>query len=89
MIASFAKRENRETRNRRPANGKIAKGVFMKLSVLPSFAAQHELPLWVINRKAQPEHFSSASRCDSGRRPAARDAALAWSRLSATPPFEP
>ena len=42
-----------------------------------------------INRKAQPEHFSSAFSGESGRFHAARNAALASSRLSATPPLGP
>jgi len=45
---------------------------------------------WVINRKAQVEHISSAIFCESGRSPRrARNAALASSRLSATLQFGP
>jgi len=42
-------------------------------------------PLWGINRKAQVEHYLVRSRL----RPAARNAALASSSVSATPPFGP
>ena len=42
--------------------------------------------LWVINRKAQIEHIWSAIFCESGRSHAARNAALASSRLSVSPP---
>ena len=45
--------------------------------------------IWVINRKAQVEHISSAFSDESRRSPAARNAALAASRLSAIPPFGP
>jgi len=44
-------------------------------------------PHGVISRNAQGEHFSSASLSDSGPSHAARNAAIASSRLSATPPL--
>jgi hypothetical protein len=40
-----------------------------------------------LTEKAQAEHITSAPPSDNGRSHAARNAALASSRLSATPPF--
>ena len=45
--------------------------------------------LWVINRKAQVEHISSAFSEESRRSHAARNAALVALRLLATPPLKP